>query len=88
MIVAIFSVHVRNGYVAIGNEIELPFLYAASACALAFSGAGKYSLDAQFGLSFLSDVALVNTVLAVSVAGAVCKKEQKATVLDVENVRR
>ena len=93
MIVAIFSVHVRNGYVAIGNEIELPFLYAASACALAFSGAGKYSLDTQFGLSFLGDVALVSTVLVVSVAGAgltldMREKEQKATVLGVENVRR
>lgn len=93
MIVAIFSVHVKNGHVAIGNEIELPFLYAASACALAFSGAGKYSLDTQLGLSFLGDVALVITVLVVSVVGAgltlgMRKKEEKATVLGAENVRR
>jgi putative oxidoreductase len=93
MIVAIFSVHVRDGHVTIGNEIELPFLYAASACALAFSGAGKYSLDTQYGLSFLGDVALVMTVLVVSVVGAgltlgMRKTEEKATVLGAENVRR
>jgi putative oxidoreductase len=93
MIVAIFSVHVRNGFFAMENWIELPFLYAASAFALAFSGAGRYSLDTLFGLSFLGDTALVSTVLLLSAAGAgltldMRKKEQKATALGVENVGR
>jgi putative oxidoreductase len=91
MIVAIFSVHVRNGPDTIGTEIELPFLYAATAIALAFSGAGRYSLDTLFGLSFLSDVALVTTVLVASVAGAgltldMRENEQEDSAKGVDNV--
>src|SRR5437870_12335928 len=43
MIVAIVSVHLKNGFFAMSNGIELPFLYAASALGLAFSGAGVCS---------------------------------------------
>src|SRR2546428_2987762 len=37
MIVAIVSVHIKNGFFAMANGIELPYLYAASALGVAFS---------------------------------------------------
>lgn len=57
------------------------------------SGAGKYSFDVLFGLSFLHDWALVSTVLVVSVAVAgltldTRKKEQEDSAYGVENARR
>jgi putative oxidoreductase len=70
MLVAIFSVHVRNGFFAMSNGIELPFLYAVAAVALAFTGAGAFSLDSLFGLNFLSGPVLVDTVLLLAALGA------------------
>jgi putative oxidoreductase len=84
MIVAIFSVHVRNGFFAMGNGIELPFLYAVAALALTFTGAGAFSLDSLFGLSFLSEPVLVDTVILVALLGgratlALRRHDQKQT---------
>src|SRR5262245_2195783 len=44
MLVAMISVHWKNGFFATGNGIELPFLYAVAAVAVAWAGAGAYSL--------------------------------------------
>jgi putative oxidoreductase len=46
MIVAIFAVHWKNGFLGMNNGFELPLLYAAAALVLAFWGPGVYSLDA------------------------------------------
>src|SRR5207253_30229 len=70
MIVAIVSVHLKNGFFAMSNGIELPFLYAASALGLAFSGAGAFSLDALLGLTFLSAPSEVEEILVLAVLGA------------------
>lgn len=70
MIVAMTSVHWKNGFFAMGNGIELPFLYAAGALALAFAGAGTYSLDALLGLTFLNDLSLVSGILLLTILGA------------------
>ena len=70
MIVAIVSVHLKNGFFAMSNGIELPFLYAASALGLAFSGAGAFSLDALLGLTFLSEPSNVEGILVLAVLGA------------------
>ena len=53
MIVAAVSVHVRNGFFASSNGIEMPMLYAAGATAIAFAGPGAWSLDAALGLGGL-----------------------------------
>src|SRR5262245_52384589 len=45
MLVAIVSVHLKNGFFAMGNGFELPFLYAVAAFAIAFTGPGAFSLD-------------------------------------------
>jgi putative oxidoreductase len=70
MLVAIFAVNVRNGFPTAKNGWELAGLYAAGATVLAYTGAGPYSLDAAFGLSWLtrpdySDWALVGAVVLV-----------------------
>src|SRR5215813_9042331 len=38
MLVAIVSVHLKNGFFAMSNGFELPFLYSVAALGLAFSG--------------------------------------------------
>jgi putative oxidoreductase len=53
MLVAMFSVHVKNGFFATGNGIELPFLYAVAAVGIAVTGGGAISLDGLLGLNSL-----------------------------------
>jgi len=48
MLVAIFTVHWRNGFFA--QSIELPLSYATSALAIAFAGPGAFALDRVIGL--------------------------------------
>ena len=67
MVVAAVTVHIRNGWLATSNGIELPLLYAAAAVAIAISGADRFSLDALLGLHFTS--LLVWGVLAAGFAG-------------------
>jgi len=70
MLVAIVSVHIKNGFFAMANGFELPFLYAASAVGLAFSGPGAYSFDSWLGLTFLNEGYLVEAILVLAVLGA------------------
>jgi len=71
MIVAMMSMHVKNGFFAMNNGIELPFLYAVAAVAIAFSGGGAFSLDALLGLGFLHEPYVVMGALVLAVFGAV-----------------
>jgi putative oxidoreductase len=71
MIVAIMSMHVKYGFFAMNNGIELPFLYAIAALAIVFSGGGAFSLDGLLGLGFLHDAYIVTGVLVLAVFGAV-----------------
>jgi putative oxidoreductase len=50
MIVAIFSAHWKQGFLAANNGFEIPMLYGAGALALAFSGPGAYSVDTLLGV--------------------------------------
>src|SRR5437867_2269285 len=70
MLVAMISVHLKNGFFAMGNGIELPFLYAVAALAVAFTGSGTLSLDALLGLHLLADPYLVSALLVLAVASA------------------
>ena len=70
MLVAMVSVHLKNGFFAMGNGIELPFLYAVAALALSFSGAGTFSLDALLGLKFSAEPYLALTLNVLAVIGA------------------
>lgn len=70
MLVAMVSVHLKNGFFAMANGIELAFLYAVAVLGVAFSGAGAFSLDALLGLAFLSAPYLVVGILVLAVIGA------------------
>jgi putative oxidoreductase len=70
MLVAIVSVHLKNGFFAMSNGFELPFLYAASAVGLGLSGPGAYSLDSWLNLTFLNQPYLPEAVLVLAAIGA------------------
>ena len=71
MIVAGISVHWRHGLFAANNGIEVPLLYATGAIALAFTGFGRYSLDAMLGLTGLSAPTVTSIALAVGIIGGI-----------------
>jgi putative oxidoreductase len=71
MIVAGISVHWRNGLFATKNGIEVTLLYATAAIALAFTGFGRYSLDAILGLTRLSAPTMTLIALAVGIIGGI-----------------
>jgi putative oxidoreductase len=50
MLVAIFTVHVKNGFWQSNNGYELNTMNIAAALALAFAGPGTLSLDTLFGI--------------------------------------
>lgn len=66
MLVAIFTVHVKNGFLSSNNGWELPSLYVAGALALAFGGFGRWSVDAALGLSSLSTPRVEWILLAIA----------------------
>ncbi len=45
MLVAIFTVHIGNGFAAGNNGFEIPFYYLLMLFSLVISGAGKFSVD-------------------------------------------
>lgn len=51
MLVALITVHLKNGFFASSNGIELPLMNIAGALALAFAGPGAFSVDALLGLN-------------------------------------
>ncbi len=66
MVVAQATVHAKNGFFAQKGGVELGVLYGLAAGLLAFSGPGRLSLDAAFGLDeTLEDERLI----ALSLAG-------------------
>ncbi|MCI0430070.1 MAG: DoxX family protein [Rhodospirillales bacterium] len=69
MIVAIVTVHWRNGLLAFTNGIELPLLYLTAALTLALTGPGDYSLDAVLGLKQWWTPPITAIVLAAGVVG-------------------
>ena len=70
MLVAIFSVHAKNGFFASGNGIELPFLYAVAAVGIALTGGGAVSVDALLGLNYLAEPYIAAGLLVIAAFGA------------------
>jgi len=70
MCVAMFSVHLKNGFFAANNGIEMPFLFAAAALGVAFTGGGAYSLDALLGLRIFAEPYIVAGLIALTLVGA------------------
>jgi len=70
MLVAMVSVHLKNGFFATGNGIELPFLYAVAALGIALTEGGAISLDRLLGLNFLLEPYVVTGLLVLAACGA------------------
>jgi putative oxidoreductase len=70
MIVAMVSVHLKNGFFAANNGIEMPFLFAAAALGIVFTGGGAYSLDALLDLRFFAEPYFVGALLPLTLIGA------------------
>jgi putative oxidoreductase len=66
MLVAIGSVHWKNGFFATSNGVEMPLAWATCAVAIAYTGPGRYSLDAAFGIA-LNTPWVVRAVILVAV---------------------
>jgi len=71
MLVAILTVHWRNGLFAAANGIEVPFLYSVAAVRFAMTGPGRYSLDSALGLQWAAHPAVIWIALAVGVFGGI-----------------
>jgi putative oxidoreductase len=69
MIVAMISVHWKNGLFAADNGIEVPLLYSTVAVGLALIGFGRYSLDEWLGIADRWAPAVTWTALGVGVVG-------------------
>jgi putative oxidoreductase len=70
MIVAVFTVHFKNGFFAANGGYELNAIYVSAALALAFSGFGMYSLDHAFALERFYTPAVIWIVIAVGIVFA------------------
>ena len=83
MIVAALTVHWKNGFFSTSNGIELPVMFSVAAIALAFTGYGRFSIDALTGLDAAFSPLMVIVALVVGVVGAVLnlsvRKPQPAT---------
>jgi putative oxidoreductase len=70
MLVAMLTVHIKNGFFVTNNGIEMPFTYAAVAIGLALVSYGAISLDATFGITVTSQPVVAWALLALGVVGA------------------
>jgi putative oxidoreductase len=71
MIVAALTVHVKNGFFATSNGVEVNVLFGIAAIALAFTGFGAFSIDALTGLDGFFTAGHAVIALALGVVGAV-----------------
>jgi putative oxidoreductase len=69
MLVAVVTVHLRNGFFAASNGVELPLLYLLIALVYAFAGYGALSLDGAFGLAPVWTSAIIWGVVILGFVG-------------------
>jgi hypothetical protein len=67
LLTAILAAHLGKGYFTADGGPEVALLYIAGALAVAFAGAGAYSLDRAFGLIFLTVTSQICYALAAAV---------------------
>jgi putative oxidoreductase len=67
MVVAILTVHIRNGFFVTNNGWELNLMYIVSAASVAYAGNGAFTLDGALGLSVLNTPLSVSAILVAAV---------------------
>lgn len=77
MIVAMSTVHAKNGFFMQKGGVEPGVVYSAAALALAMAGFGRYSLDRRFGMQALEDERLLAAVMLGSVGTAIATLQQR-----------
>lgn len=70
MLIAIVTVHMKNGFFMSSNGIELPLMNIAGALALAFGGFGAFSIDANAPIEALASPSAEWLVIIVAMIGA------------------
>lgn len=71
MLVAILSVHIKNGFFAANNGYELNTMYIAAAIAVAFAAPGVYAIDTYSpALLTLHEPAIVWSAIGLAILGA------------------
>ena len=76
MFVAGYTVHWENGFMSAKNGIELNFIYAVLAVAVATTGPGEYSLD--YNLELIEDLDGWTGLLVAAVGGVLAAVGQLA----------
>ena len=67
MVVAIFSVHIKNGWFTANNGVELNIFYILTSTAVAFAGFGPISLDRVLGINILASPSQAGTAIGVAI---------------------
>ena len=70
MLNAIGSVHIKHGFFATNNGVELPLMNIAGSLAVLFAGPGAFSLDAALGLIRLWSPGTEWATLAIAIVVA------------------
>jgi putative oxidoreductase len=70
MLIAIVTVHMKNGFFMSSNGVELPLMNIAGALALAFGGFGAFSIDANAPIEALASPSAEWLVIIVAMIGA------------------
>ena len=79
LVVAILTVHIKNGFFVTANGFELPLLYISIGVLFAMIGYGAYSLDRAFGLMGLTTVRHARIAIAAGmVAGLLAVSARRA----------
>lgn len=71
MVVAIITVHWKNGFFVTSGGVELPLMNIAAALALTFAGFGEYSVDAIMPIYALGSPQVAWLAILIAVAGAI-----------------
>ena len=71
MVVAMISVHWRNGLFAATGGVELPLLYATGAFGIALAGFGPFALDSLLGIATAWTPSRTWLVLAIGLLGGI-----------------
>ncbi len=79
MLVAMTTVHAKNGFYAQKGGVELGVVYAAGAIGIAFAGPGRYSVDSALDLDILHDDRIVALTVIGGLAGGALALSQRET---------